>query len=85
MSFLLRVHARKVNEMTHRKQAPELQPGSAGVPPACFEKDATHQLAGGTPALPGTAHASSTAYFDSISPSRGGNSNVTLPLPSITR
>ena len=62
MPFLLRVHARNANEMTHRKQAPELQPGSAGVSPACFEKEATHQLAGGTPALPGLHGANSTLF-----------------------
>src|SRR5208283_1422143 len=84
MSFLLRVHARNANETTHRKQAPELHLGALASRRRVSKK-ATHQLAGGTPALPGTAHANSTAYFDSISPSRGGNSNVILPLSSITR
>jgi hypothetical protein len=79
MSFLLRVHARNANEISNHEQVRERPPGSAGVPPACFKNEATHQLAGGTPALPGTPH------FISSSPSRGGNSNVTLPLSSMTR
>jgi hypothetical protein len=59
-----------------------------GVPPACSEKDATHQLAGETPAFPGAVSyqlTAGTAALPGYSPLRGGKSNVTLPLSSITR